>query len=315
MGKMLFSQVNKDGNARGYATLDIYLCLDGGISLVPRNSKDILAKHLVGAFSNDALEILGLPGIKVVQAMPTELDPVEIRQGFADVVFELDNGTIFHMEFQSTRESGLYRFLWYDVQLAMKFEKKIRTIVLYIGDIRNAPDSHDIGTAQYRVENVYLNQLDGDAALDTVLRHLETGEWAEQDRIRLAFALHMKFGRRTKEEAFEQMLDITNCIPDKYEQNYVTALILGLAGQSITKEQRNHLLEVLKMTDVLREFEQETLEKGRKEGLQQGLQQGQHAKAVEIAKELLSTGDSVQKVAKVTGLLESDVEEIKQQLN
>ena len=275
--------------------------------MIPRNSKDILAKHLVGAFSNDALEVLGLPGISVVQAMPTEVDKVDIRQGFTDIVFELNDGTIFHIEFQAKRESTLYRFHSYDVHLAEQFKKRIRTVVLYIGDIRNAPDSHDIGTAQYRVENVYLNQLDGDAALDTVLRHLETGEWAEQDRIRLAFALHMKFVRRTKEEAFEQMLDITSRIQDKYEQNYVTALILGLAGQSISKEQRNHLLEVLKMTDVLREFEQETLEKGRKEGLQEGL--------IEVAKNLLSSGDSVEKVVKVTGLSESEVEEIKKKLN
>lgn len=268
-----------------------------------RNSKDILAKHLVGALSNDALGVLGLPGIKVVQAMPTELDSVDIRQGFTDIVFELSDETIFHIEFQSKRESALYRFLLYDVRLAMKFEKKIRTVVFYIGDIFDAPDRHDIGTAQYCVENVYLNQLDGDAALDTALRHLETGDWAEQDRIRLAFALHMRFERRTEEEAFEQVLDITTRIPDQYEQNYVTTLILGLAGQSITKAQRNHLLEVLKMTDVLREFEQETLEKGRQQGL------------IEVAKKLLSTGDSVQKVVKVTGLSKEDVEAIKKQLN
>lgn len=271
--------------------------------MFPRNSKDILAKHLVGALSNNALEVLGLSGIKIVQAVPTELDSVDIRQEFTDVVFELNDGSIFHIEFQTKREPMLYRFHLYDVQLAMKFEKKIRTVVLYIGDVRNASNGHDIGTAQYHVENVYLNQLDGDAALDTVLRHLETGEWTEQDRIRLAFALHMRFERRTKEEAFEQMLDITTRIPDKYEQNYVTALILGLAGQSISKEQRNHLLEVLKMTDVLREFEQETLEKGRKEGL------------IEVAKNLLSAGDSILKVAKMTGLSESEVEAIKKQLN
>ena len=278
---------------------------------MPRNSKDILAKHLVGAFSNNALEVLGLTGIKVVQAMPTELDRVDIRQEFTDVVFELSDGTIFHIEFQTKRESTLYRFHSYDVFLAEQFGKKIRTVVLYIGDIRNAPNSQDIGTAQYRVENVYLNQLDGDAALDTVLRHLEMGDWAEQDRIRLAFALHMRFERRTKEEAFEQVLDITTRIQDKYEQNYVTALILGLAGQSITKEQRNHLLEVLKMTDVLREFEQETLEKGRKEGLQEGIQKG----LMDVAKRMLSKGSSVADVKEMTGLSESEVEAIKKQLN
>lgn len=279
--------------------------------MIPRISKDILAKHLANALSGDALEVLGLSGINVVQAMPIVPDPVDIQQEFTGFVFELNDGTVFHIELQSKQEPALYRFYLYDVQLAIEYDRKIRTIILYVGGVHNAPENLDIGTGRYHIENVYLNQLNGDTALDTVLRHLETGDWAEQDRIRLAFALHMRFERRTKEEAFDQILTFTTLIPDRYEQNYVTALILGLAGQSITKEQRNHLLEVLKMTDVLREFEQETLEKGRKEGLQEGIQKG----LMDVAKRMLSKGSSVADVKEMTGLSESEVEAIKKQLN
>ena len=43
---------------------------------------------------------------------------------------------------------------------------KIRTVVLYHSAGAQAPDELDVGTAQYRVENVFLSNPDGNAALD-----------------------------------------------------------------------------------------------------------------------------------------------------
>ena len=96
-----------------------------------------------------------------VRALPTELDEVVIRQQFTDIVFEQENGFMLHLEFQTTKESTLYRFLGYDVALAEHFKRKTRTIVLYSGDIHFGPEVLDIGTAAYRVKNIYLNRLSG----------------------------------------------------------------------------------------------------------------------------------------------------------
>ena len=43
------------------------------------------------------------------------------------------------------------------------------------------------------------------------------------------------------------------------------------------------------------------------DGMEQGIQQGSHQKAIETAKNLLNLGDSLEKVAQVTGL---SIEEI-----
>ncbi len=77
---------------------------DGEQMRVPRNSTDILAKHLTNACPAGALDVIGIPGAHAIRALPTELDQVEIRQEFTDVVLELAAGDILHMGFQTARE-------------------------------------------------------------------------------------------------------------------------------------------------------------------------------------------------------------------
>ena len=282
-----------------------------------RNAVDILAKHITVAWPEGALEVLGIPNVRVIRALPTELDEVVIRQQFTDVVLELEDTTILHLEFQSTRESTLYRFAAYDLALGEHFRRKIRTVVLYTGAVNSGPDSLDGGSIQYRVENVYLNRLDGDAALDTVQRHLASSEWSERDRILLAFAFHMRFAQRTQEEAFDQVIALTRKIPDEYEQNYVTALILGLSGRLLTERQQQRFKEVMRMTDIVREIEREALEKGIQQGLQQGhekgLQEGRNEGREEVALNLLAQGVELDVIVKATGLSREKVEELQKQ--
>ncbi|MDA8204665.1 MAG: hypothetical protein M0Z36_01250 [Thermaerobacter sp.] len=72
----------------------------------------------------------------------------------ADRVWRMRDGRIFHLEFQSSRVPNLYRFFEYDVRLARQHQAQLRTVVLYHGDVSNAPEALDIGTAVYHVENV-----------------------------------------------------------------------------------------------------------------------------------------------------------------
>lgn len=274
---------------------------------VPRNSTDILAKHLTNACPAGVLDVIGIPGVDAIRALPTELDQVEIRQEFTDVVLELAAGDILHMEFQTTREPTLYRFLSYDGALAEKFRRKIRTIVLYTGDISFAPETLDIGSAQYHVENVFLNRLDGDAAIELVERHLSSHEWTDRDRIRLAFAFHMRFETMSRLEVFERVLELTGRIQNPFEQNYVTAIILGLSGRNLTPEQDRRLREAMRMTEVVKEIEQEALQRGR--------QEGEHLKAAQVAEKLFRKGASVSDVVDVTGLSEKEAEFIRSNLH
>lgn len=266
---------------------------------VPRNANDIIAKYLVGAVPGAAFEAIGIHDAEVVRPLPTELPKVEIRDEFIDIMFELADGRLLHLEFQTTKERNLYRFLHYDAAIAERYRKRIRTVVLYTRDVTEAPETLDIGCAQYRVENLYLSAMDGDAVLDTLERHLATHEWTEADRVRLAFAFHMRFVRRSKDEAFEEIVDLVRRLPERDERNYLAALILGFSARRLMDEQKRRLMEVLKMTEMLREIEQEARQEERRE----------------IAKRLFRKGASVTDVMEVTGLSEEEAEEIRKTVN
>lgn len=103
----------------------------------------------------------------------------------------------------------------------------------------------------------------------------------------------------TRTEAFERTSDITKRIPDKYGQHYTVALILGLSGRTLTEVEQSRLKEELKMNDLVKEIADES----RLEAVR------------DIAKKLLALGDDVEKVAKVTGLPQDDVEEMRRNLH
>ena len=239
----------------------------------------------------------GIHGVQVKRAIPTE--EIEVIQKFTDIVWETIDGGLLHIEIQSGAISSLHRFLFYDAWLSYRLEKSVRTLVLYVGKVAKAQESLDAGAIQYRVENLYLQHFDGDAALHLVEQHLAEQTWTAEDRITLAFAMHMRYEQRSKEEAFRKVLTLTQQIPDRKEQNYTVAFILGLSAQILSPEQESLLKEALKMTNVVREIEEEAKQKG----IQQGIR--------DTARNLLKMGMEVQQVAQATQLSLVEVKKIK----
>ncbi|WP_322785829.1 hypothetical protein [Kyrpidia tusciae] len=77
---------------------------------ISRNSNDIVARHLTGAVPKRALEAIGIHNANVVRALSADLPKVEVWQELADILLELEDGRLLHLEFQSTKEPTLYRF-------------------------------------------------------------------------------------------------------------------------------------------------------------------------------------------------------------
>ncbi len=86
---------------------------------IARTGNDIVAKHLTNALAGEVLSVIGIHNARVVRALPTELPKVEVRQEFTDIMLELADGRLLHLEFQTTREPNLYRFGAYDWAIAL----------------------------------------------------------------------------------------------------------------------------------------------------------------------------------------------------
>ena len=61
-----------------------------------------------------------------------------------------------HYEFQTTKGQDLCWFLLYDAQLTVHYKMPVKTVVLNVRDVLEAPDRLNAGGIQYHVQNVYL---------------------------------------------------------------------------------------------------------------------------------------------------------------
>ncbi|MDI9259609.1 hypothetical protein [Alicyclobacillus sendaiensis] len=257
-------------------------------------TQDTLMKALTRSLSGGALDALGVSGVELTEPLPTELPANTLR---VDRVWRMANGDLFHLEFQTKREATLHRFLEYDARLANEHRARIRTVVLYHASVASAPHSLDIGTAHYRVENVFLAHMRAEKALDDVEQHLHQGQWEAGDRLRLGLALNMRTDDQVK--AFERVRQLVPQVPDEVERDLVVSAILVLGDQGLTEEQRTQLRKELRTVSKLAE---ELYEEGRMEGRMEG--------HMEIVGNMLRKGMKIEDIAEMTGLPKQEIEEL-----
>ncbi len=194
-----------------------------------------------------------------------------------------------------SKEPDLYRFLLYDAHLTAHYKKPVKTVVLYVRDVLEAPDRLDAGGIQYGVENVYLKARDAEAVLEQLEEPIHLGFWEPEDRFDLAFVPHMRHPGMTDQEVLQRTLNLALATSDDNERNLMTGILLGLSGKAMSDEDVNRLKEVLKMADPV--IEREAAE----------------SKAREIA--LLMKGMDIDEVVEVTNLAREQVEELRKQVH
>lgn len=206
--------------------------------------QDTYLKLLSQALSDGAMFSLGVDGVELLDHLPTEVPASGLK---IDTAWRMQDGGVFHLEYQSERESTLYRFLNYDVRLTTRYECAVRTVVLYHGAVHSAPSTLNLGTVRYQVENVYLAARDGDAELDVVERHLAADSWEAGDRLRLALALNMAVEDRT--QTLERVLALVHRVPAPEETDLITAAVMALAESTLTDRERERLRKAFKMVN------------------------------------------------------------------
>jgi len=113
---------------------------------VSRKSVDIVLKYTAEALGGALFARFGLPFPPIVAGLPFELPQLRITSQQTDLLFLLADGSILHLEFQTTRRSGdLARFAAYHLNVYQRYGRPVRTIVLYGAGIRSASDTLDTG--------------------------------------------------------------------------------------------------------------------------------------------------------------------------
>ena len=245
---------------------------------VARQARDIVLKWLLRENARPVLDLLGLRDVATVLGpAPTALADVTVRGHVLDYLLALEDGTYLHLEPQS-HPADLDRLLVYDALLYRQDHRRIRTVVVYAGPVRQAADTLDAGCARYRVENVYLGALDGDAVLADLGAKVAAGEaLTRDDVVRLAFVPLMGLRQKSIAAAATEALRLARGIGEAAERRGCLAAIVGLASRVLDEAEAATLLRgVHEMPDLLAELLSEGMQKGLEKGLEKGLKKGRH---------------------------------------
>ena len=144
-----------------------------------------------------------------------------------------------------------------------------------------------------------MDRYDGDqlfAALGLKIRNGTSLD--ELERMQLAFLPLMKSSHSKQERAVET-IELAGMILDENQKTFLTGCVIAISDNFIDREYTRKILEVLRMSKVLRALEEEAKDEGRVEG------RDEEKKAT--AKKLLLKGMSFDEVAEITGLSKDDI--------
>ena len=124
--------------------------------------EDIIMKSAMELFQGDAVKFFGI-NERIVASARTELSNIQTQRKTDDWVWETEDASLLHFEFQSDHDKkDLVRFMLSDAILHSNTGKNIRTIVVYSANIKKAATTLNAGAIKYEVEAFYMSALDGD---------------------------------------------------------------------------------------------------------------------------------------------------------
>ena len=101
--------------------------------------------------------------------MPTELVELESRHMYEDFLYEMENGSYYHFEFESdaVSESDLRRFREYEASTVRIYGAPVVTYVICSSKVKTLRDRITDGINTYRVRLIRLKDADAEAILYT----------------------------------------------------------------------------------------------------------------------------------------------------
>jgi hypothetical protein len=239
---------------------------------IPRNAKDIIQKIVAEILQDALIEWYGIHSAPIVAALSADVPVVTVQEHLVDSVFLSADGTLLHLEFQSSSVYSLGRFAQYSLALALKYQCKVRTLVIYLYPVADPREKEDYGDIQITVSNVFIASKDAQAVRQR-LNNRPSSQWTAYDDLDLAFFPFMTERGTTRHD---RVREVTEWLPklDSDHRRVAAALLVGLTGAFLDTNMLQSLKEVIRMNDLIRELEQEAIDRGITLGMQKGIEQG-----------------------------------------
>ncbi|PNR88755.1 hypothetical protein X925_04925 [Petrotoga sp. 9T1HF07.CasAA.8.2] len=203
---------------------------------------------------------------KIISVKPIDIPVINVSNQNPDFVFELEDNSLLHLEFQTTwKKADLLRFAQYDIALYQKERRRINTVVMYSGKYESAESELDMGSNKYKVQQIFMIKYDGIKRYEEIKEKIEKEEeLTDKDLMDLVFLPLMR-NEKSEEEVTKDVFELAIKIPDEDKKEAVIGSLLGFSDNYVRDEYINELKEVIRMTKIGTSLFEEGVEEGEKE--------------------------------------------------
>ena len=230
-------------------------------------NKDITSKFLAENFKGKTFSVYGLDLPEVKQVLPTNIPTVKANELRLDNLFELADGSIALVDYESDYEKqDKVKYLNYVTGIANRYlqDKKdcpiIHMVVIYTGDIdrTQVAAEYNIGAVSLNIETALLSELDSKEIFSRLRDKVEKNQILNDEELMEFIILPLSY--RTKEEKQEKIretVELAVKIKDRKQQIFTLAGILVFTDKVIDRETASKIRRAIQMTQVAQIFEEE----------------------------------------------------------
>lgn len=134
-------------------------------------NKDVASKVMGDALLGRSLAPFGLPNLRVIGVLPTNLPAVESNELRLDHLFLLNDGSLAIIDYESEYDKKNFtKYINYIARVIKRYVQQnrqdeltqIRMVVIYTADVERAEQVYDLGGVVLMVETAFLIELDTD---------------------------------------------------------------------------------------------------------------------------------------------------------
>lgn len=245
-------------------------------------NKDITSKLMAETLKGKSLAAFGLPELKIVDILPTNLPVIESNELRLDNLFLLSDGSLAIIDYESSfSRENFVKYLNYIARVIRRFAvrrelkdlKQLKMVVIYTADVERAEERYDLGGLILIAESAYLIHLDGSQIYDRLKHKIDAGEkLAEEELMELMILPLTVKGKKRKQETIEKAVTLGKRLPDREGQLKVIAGILTFTDKVIDRAYAKKLEEEMQMTLVGQMLMDEGYQRGMEKGMEKGIQ-------------------------------------------
>ena len=255
----------------------------------------------------ELLALMGLEG-KIKRALPTEQVQLRTEDFFEDFNYEMEDGKILHLEFESDSltKDDLRRFRVYEAVLSYQYKREVITCVLCTARGRKQMNQLENGLNCYHVRLICLKDWDADSLIREMEEKQQINCLEREELLRVILSPLMS-GRLPQPERIRRSLVLLRGEQENQEKSELLkmqAVLYVLAEKFLQKEELEKIREEINMTRLGQMIFDDGMEKGIEKGIEQGL---------ELAKQIFKlAGENipVQEIARRLSVSENEVRQL-----